>query len=62
MLKEDYENEAAKIANEGLDYYLVDYGATVNDPKLQKLYDAGEKSLKAIYAYFETKGVNLEEY
>lgn len=62
MELQDYEQEAAKIANEGLSYYLQMYGAKTEDPELQKLYDAGRKALDDIEAYFLSKGVDLSEY
>jgi hypothetical protein len=59
---EQYEAEAAKIASEDLAYYLQRYGAKVDDPELQKLYDAAKKALDAIEAYFDSKGVSLSDY
>jgi hypothetical protein len=62
MTTEQYEEEAAKIANEDLAYYLQHYGAKVDDPKLQKLYDSAKKALDEIETYFESKGVSLSDY
>jgi hypothetical protein len=62
MTKEQYEEEAAFIANEGLGYYLEYYGAHSQDPELQKLYDEGAEALKKITAYFSGKGVELGDY
>lgn len=62
MSKEQYEEEAQKIANEGLGYYLQHYGARTEDPELQKLYNEGKKALDAIEEYFRSKEVELSDY
>jgi hypothetical protein len=62
MTKEQYEDEAQKIASEGLDYYLTSYGAHTDDPELQKLYEEAKAALDKIEDYFKSKGVDLSEY
>jgi hypothetical protein len=62
MTQEHYEQQAAKIASEGLAYYLQQYGAKSEDPELQKLYDEGKAALDKIEAYLLSKGVDMNDF
>ena len=58
-----YEDVAAKMANESLDYFCMEgYGSSYGDPDLAALCDNAAKALKEIKAYMESKGVDINEY
>jgi hypothetical protein len=58
-----YEDVAAKMANESLDYFCMEgYGSSYGDSELAALCEEVAKALRAVEAYMESKGVDLSDY
>lgn len=58
-----YEDVAAKMANESLDYFCMEgYGSSYGDPELEKVCNEAAKALRAVEAYMGSKGVDINDY